>query len=151
MQISDDLMFRYFELLTDRSLAEIDAMRARIGGGEVHPMRAKAELARLIVTDFHSAAEAARAEEEFDRVVRRHEIPAEMETVELPRMRIDKMLAKTGLAASVSDAVRKIKAGAVEINGQRVHDLALPEAPAEMIVQVGKNWRRVVVQPDDGG
>ena len=111
----------------------------------------RSELARLIVTDFHSAADAARAEEEFNRVVRRHEIPVDIQTVSLPEgvrtaagIRIDKLLAKTGLAESVSDAVRKIKAGAVEINGQRVHDLILADAPAELIVHAGKNWRKVV-------
>lgn len=152
MQISDGLMFRYYELLTDRSLAEIDRMRARIAGGELHPMQAKAELARLIVTDFHSAADAACAEEEFNRVVRRREVPADIPTVALPEgaraaggIRIDKMLSKIGLADSVSDAVRKIKAGAVEINGERIHGLALSEPPAELIVQVGKNWRKVVL------
>ncbi len=154
MQISDSLMFRYYELLTDRSLAEIDRMRARIAAAELHPMQAKAELARLIVTDFHSAADGARAEEEFNRVVRRHEVPAEIQSVPLPDgighsggIRVDKMLARIGLAESVSDAVRKIKAGAVEIDGRRIHDLVLADAPAEpagMIVQVGKSWRRVV-------
>jgi tyrosyl-tRNA synthetase len=155
MQIADGLMFRYYELLTDRSLADIDRMRARIAGGELHPMQAKAELARLIVTDFHSASDAARAEEEFNRVVRRHEIPADIQTVPLPEgvrtaagIRIDKLLAKTGLAESVSDAVRKIKAGAVEIDGERVHGLvlsyALADAPGELIVHAGKNWRKVV-------
>jgi tyrosyl-tRNA synthetase len=146
MQISDDLMFRYYELLTDRSLAEIDRLRR-----EVHPMQAKSELARLIVTDFHSGASAARGQEEFDRVVRRHEAPADIQTVALPEglrnaggIRVDKMLAKIGLTESVSEAVRKIKAGAVEINGQRVHELVLAEAPAELVVQVGKNWRKVV-------
>ena len=154
MQIADSLMFRYYELLTDRSLAEIDRMRARIAAAELHPMQAKAELARLIVTDFHSAADGARAEEEFNRVVRRHEVPAEIQSVPLPDgighsggIRVDKMLARIGLAESVSDAVRKIKAGAVEIDGRRIHDLVLADAPAEpagMIVQVGKSWRRVV-------
>jgi tyrosyl-tRNA synthetase len=151
MQISDGLMFRYYELLTDRSLAEIDRMRSRIAGDELHPMQAKAELARLIVTDFHSAADAACAEEEFNRVVRRREVPADIQTVALPEelraaggIRIDKMLSKVGLADSVSDAVRKIKAGAVEINGERIHDLALSDPPAELLVQVGKNWRKVV-------
>ena len=57
-------------------------------------------------------------------------------------IRVDKLLAKVGLAESVSDAVRKIKAGAVEINGEKVKDLAMPPA-TEMIVQVGKNWRKV--------
>ncbi|MGD0360851.1 MAG: tyrosine--tRNA ligase [Bryobacteraceae bacterium] len=151
MQIGDSLMFRYYELLTDRSLAEIDRMRARIAAGELHPMQAKAELARLIVTDFHSAADATRAEEEFNRVVRRHEVPADIQSARLPEdvrtaagIRIDKLLAKIGLAESVSDAVRKIKAGAVEIDGQRVHDLLLATPPSEFVVQAGKHWRKVI-------
>jgi len=84
-------------------------------------------------------------------VVQRHEVPAGIPTVPLPDgvrnaggVRLDKMLAKTGLAESVSDAVRKIKAGAVEINGQRIHDLLLADAPAELIVRVGKSWRRIL-------
>jgi len=152
MQISDDLMFRYYELLTDRSLAEIDRMRATIADGSLHPMRAKANLARLIVTDFHSAADAARAEEEFNRVVRRHEVPADMQSANLPEdtrtangIRVDKLLARVGLTESVTDAVRKIKAGAVEINGQRVSDLVFRDPPAEFIVHAGKNWRRIVI------
>ncbi len=152
MQIADDLMFRYYELLTDRSLAQIDEMRARIARGDQHPMQAKAELARLIVTDFHSAGEAAQAEEAFNRVVRRHEAPADLQSVPVPEgvrtaagIRIDKLLAKIGLADSVTDAARKIKAGAVEINGQRVHDLVMADVPAEMIVHAGKNWRKVVL------
>jgi tyrosyl-tRNA synthetase len=158
MQIGDSLMFRYYELLTDRSVEEIDRMRERIAGGELHPMLAKAELARLIVTDFHSAADGARAEEVFNRVVRRHEVPADIQSVSLPDgvrlsggIRVDKMLARIGLAESVSDAVRKIKAGAVEIDGLRIHDLNLPYGAdaaagrAELVVQVGKNWRRVVM------
>jgi tyrosyl-tRNA synthetase len=151
MQIGDNLMFRYYELLTDRSLVEIDQMRARISAGGLHPMQAKAELARLIVTDFHSAADGSRAEEEFNRVVRRHEVPADIQNTAMPEgvrtaagIRADKLLAKIGLAESVSDAVRKIKAGAVEINGQRVHELVLADASAELIVHAGKNWRRVV-------
>jgi len=151
MQISDSLMFRYYELLTDRSLADIAHMRSRVVEGELHPMQAKAELARLIVTDFHSAVAAAGAEEEFNRVVRQKEVPADIQTLPLPEtvrvaggIRIDKLLARTGLAESVSEAVRKIKAGAVEINGQRVHDLTLADPPAELIVQAGKHWRKVL-------
>jgi len=151
MQIGDGLMFRYYELLTDHSMVRIDQMRARIAQEQLHPMQAKAELARLIVTDFHSAADAARAEEEFNRVVRRHEVPADLQTVPLPEgvrtaagIRIDKLLAKAGLAESVSDAVRKIKAGAVEIDGQRAHELVLADPPSEFIVHAGKNWRKVV-------
>ena len=153
MQIGDDLMFRYYELLTDHSLAEIGRMRSRISGGELHPMQAKADLARLIVTDFHSFTEAARAEEEFNRVVRRKEVPADLQTVDFPpavdladgKMRVDKLLAKIGLADSVGDAVRKIKAGAVEIDGQIIRELLIPKPVGPFIVRVGKNWRKVVL------
>jgi tyrosyl-tRNA synthetase len=150
MQISDALMYRYYELLTDRSLTEIANMRARIGAGELHPMDAKLDLARSIVTDFHSAADAEQAADDFTREVRRHEVPEDIQNAALPEgvrtasgIRVDKMIAKVGLAESVSDAVRKIKAGAVEVNGQKVTELVLAGADGEMIVQVGKNWRRV--------
>ena len=147
MQIGDELMFRYYELLTDKSMAEIAAIRA-----EMHPMEAKLALARLIVTDFHSAEEAARAAEVFNAVVRRKEVPADIPAVPLPEgvraangIRLDKLLAKIGLADSVSDAARKIKAGAVEINGEKVKDLALPSPAAELVIQAGKNWRKVTL------
>jgi len=150
MQVSDELMFRYYELLTDRSMAEIAGLRARIAAGELHPMEAKIALGKLIVTDFHSAGEADRAAEVFNAVVRRKEVPDDIQTVPLPEgvrvaagIRVDKLLARVGLAESVSDGVRKIKAGAVEIGGEKVRDLVLPDPPAEMVVQVGKNWRKV--------
>ena len=145
MQISDDLMWRYYVLLTDKSEAEIASLRA-----EYRPMEAKIALGRSIVADFHSAADAASAAEEFNRVVRRRELPADIPSVAMPEgieaaagVRVDKLLAKIGLAASVSYAVRKIKAGAVEINGERVSGLALASPPAEMLIQVGKQWRKV--------
>jgi tyrosyl-tRNA synthetase len=145
MQIGDDLMWRYYLLLTTRSGAEIAALRAAD-----RPMEAKIALGKLIVTDFHSAAEAERAAAEFDRVVRRKELPTEIQTAPMPEgvqavngLRIDKLLARIGLAESVSDAVRKIKAGSVEINGERIKDLALPNPAAELVIQVGKHWRKV--------
>ena len=83
-------------------------------------------------------------------MVRRGEIPADIETVALPEgvrtpagLRIDRLLPKIGLAESVSDATRKIKAKAVEINGELVHDLAWNGSAGEMIVRTGKQWRRV--------
>jgi tyrosyl-tRNA synthetase len=146
MQTSDDLMWRYYLLLTDVSQSEIDEMRRTM-----HPMDAKIALAKRIVADFHSAADAERAAEVFTKVVRHKEVPADMPVAKLPdgvmkdgALRVDKLLPKIGLADSVTDAVRKIKAGAVEINGERVKDLALSSPPVELIVQVGKNWRRVV-------
>ncbi len=145
MQVPDDLMWRYYLLLTDASEAEIAAMQAGM-----HPMDAKIALAKRIVTDFHSAADAEHAADVFTKVVRRKEVPEDMPAVSLPEgvtkdgaIRVDKLLAKVGLADSVTDAVRKIKAGAVEINGEKIKDLALASPPAEMVIQVGKNWRRV--------
>jgi tyrosyl-tRNA synthetase len=150
MQISDELMYRYYELLTDLSLAQIEEMRRRIAAGDLHPMEAKIALGKLIVTDFHSAEDAARAAEVFNAVVRRKEVPEDIPTVPLPEgvrvaggIRVDKLLARVGLTDSVTDGVRKIKAGAVEINGEKVRDLVLPDPPAELVIQVGKNWRRV--------
>ncbi len=152
MSISDDLMYRYYELLTDMSVQEIDALRDNVQRGIVHPMTAKMQLARSIVADFHSEADADRAAREFDRVVRRKEIPTEIDRVPLPEnarvadgIRVDKMLAKVGLADSVTDAVRKLKAGAVEINGTKHTEPILKGAAGELLVQVGRNWRRVTV------
>jgi tyrosyl-tRNA synthetase len=151
MQISDDLMWRYYLLLTDRSEAEINSMRARAAGGELNPMEAKIELGKLIVADFHSTEDASRAAEVFNSVVRRKEVPEDIPTAPVPEdvirdgaVRLDKLLARAGLAESVTDATRKIKAGAVEINGVRVQELAIPIPSSDLVIQVGKKWRRIV-------
>ncbi len=150
MSLSDELMFRYYELLTDIRAAAIEAMRERVARGELHPMEAKMALARSIVTDFHGTAAAARAEEEFNRVVRGGQIPSEVETVALPegvrdhgRILLHKLLPKIGLADSVSDATRKIKAGAVEVDGCKCLELAVPDAPGVLTIQAGRKWKRV--------
>jgi tyrosyl-tRNA synthetase len=145
MQVSDDLMWRYYLLLTDRSETEIAEMRK-----SMHPMEAKIALGKQIVSDFHSAADAERGAETFNHVVRQRQVPDDIRTVRRPEdvtkdgaVRVDKLLAKVGLAESVSDAVRKIKAGAVEINGQRIKDLTLTNPPSELLIQVGKNWLKI--------
>src|SRR5215467_5000120 len=114
MQISDELMWRYYELLTDKSLAEIASIRQT-----THPMDAKIALGKMIVTDFHSAEDAERASEVFHRVVRQKEVPQDIPVAKIPpdayastRIRVPKLLAGIGLADSVSDAPRKINAGA---------------------------------------
>jgi tyrosyl-tRNA synthetase len=146
MQVSDDLMWRYYELLTDKSVAEINAMKTGM-----HPMEAKTALGKAIVADFHSAEAAEHAVEVFNAVVRRKEQPDDIPEVKMPEgakveggVRVDKLLALIGLCPSVSEAVRKIKANAVEINGEKVKDLLLKTPPSELIIQVGKNWRKVV-------
>jgi tyrosyl-tRNA synthetase len=147
MQISDELMFSYYELLTDLSLQEIERLKS------LHPMQVKIDLARRIVRDFHSEAEVRDAEEEFTRVVRQHEVPKDIDTVPLPEdlridsaIPIDKLLARIGLADSVSDAARKRKAGAVVIDGLKHIDPKYPLIAGSVhTIQVGKKWRRVAV------
>lgn len=139
MSIGDDLMFRYFELLTDRSMAEIQQLR------QAHPKETKMELAKLIISDFHSRADAERAAMEWVRVVAGGEVPADIETVTItePSLRIDKVLAKAGIAASTSDANRLVKAGSVEVNGQRVTEFISLSFPGEYVVRAGKKWKKV--------
>jgi tyrosyl-tRNA synthetase len=141
MQISDRLMWRYYELLTDISLQGIAELKA-----EDKPMQQKKRLAWTIVRDFHSAGDAGGAQAAFESVVQHKQTPTEIETVEVSETsRIDKLLAKVGLAESVSDAVRKLKAGAVEVNGAKVPDQFFTPGPGELLIKVGKNWRRVRV------
>jgi tyrosyl-tRNA synthetase len=150
MSISDVLMFRYYELLTDLSLPAIAALREEIAAGRLHPMQAKSDLALSIVTDFHGAEAARAGRDEFDKVVRRHDAPSEIETVDLPEgvrtgdgIRLDKLLAKTGLYPSVTEAARKIKAGAVEVDGERRSDLVLNNTASMLTIQAGRKWKRV--------
>ena len=142
MSISDAMMPRYFELLTDLSVAETQRLLK-----ELHPREAKLKLGRMIVTDFHSASDADQAAEEWLRVVSRGEVPEDLETVRLEDSirRIDKVIAKAGLAPSVSEAARKLKAGAVEVDGERVTDLVNLAAPGEYVIRLGKLWRKVVL------
>src|ERR1700686_4266553 len=117
MSISDEMMWRYYELLTDVQMAEIDRMKR-----EAHPMQAKKDLAARIMKDFHSAEAATKAAEDWAKQFQKDEVPENIEevTVELSetRVRIDKLLARVGLAESVSDAARKLKQGSVKVNGE---------------------------------
>jgi tyrosyl-tRNA synthetase len=139
MSISDTMMFRYYELLTDKSIAEIQALKSE------HPKKAKMDLARLIIADFHSREAGERAAAEWSRVVGAGEVPSDIETFTVPAepIRADKLLARCGLSESVSDAGRKIKAGALEIDGARVSDLAMIQFPGQYILRLGKKWKRV--------
>jgi len=141
MSISDELMWKYWELLTDLSLTEIAALKPR------EPMGVKMDLAARIVTDFHSAAEARQAAEDFNREVRQGAMPADIETAPNPAVtpqgtNVPKMLVGTGLAASRTEAERLLKQGAVEINGERWIEIVHPGK--EFTVRAGRKWKRVV-------
>jgi tyrosyl-tRNA synthetase len=161
MQISDELMWEYWELLTDRSAGEIEAMKRRATAGELHPMQAKMELGRTIVTDYHSAEEAKRAEEEFTRVVRKGEMPADVVSISIPTdvvatktqrtggiallVRVDRLLARIGLADSASEAARKRSEGAVSINEVKVKEPTYSLETGNHVIRVGKKWASVTV------
>jgi tyrosyl-tRNA synthetase len=143
MSISDDLMWRYYELLTDVSAGDIEQMRSRASNGEVNPRDLKVELAKRIITDFHSKPDADAAEEEFNRVFRRKEVPDEIETAEMPSgsLPLARFLAQKGLAASVSEARRLIEQGGVRVSGVRQTDpgvVVKVETGVDFILQVGK-------------
>jgi tyrosyl-tRNA synthetase len=140
MGISDELMWRYYELLTDKTMGDIAGLR-----NSNEPMAAKQSLARQVVADFHSAGDAREAQEAFDREVREGQAPADMETVALPNgtgNNLAKILVATGLADSRTDAERKIKAGAVEIDGARCTNLTVALSQ-DAVLRVGKKWKRV--------
>ena len=124
MSISDELMWRYYPLLTDLSTEDVLQLRAGVSSGAVHPKDAKVGLARRIVTDFHGETEAARAVEEFDRRFSKKELPEDLRVVELTNeewnVTIERLLVRCGLAASSSDARRKIEQGGVRINGEKI-------------------------------
>ncbi|MGI8958923.1 MAG: tyrosine--tRNA ligase [Bryobacteraceae bacterium] len=154
MKISDNLMYRYYELLTDLQMNDIIALRDEVALGRKDAMEVKMALGRRIVSDFHSAAEADAAYKAFDHEVRQGLEPTDTEIVALPAMassdkgiRVDKLLALIGLTASVTDATRKIKAGAVEINGAIQKDLLLSNVSNDLIIRVGKQWKRVRTGP----
>jgi tyrosyl-tRNA synthetase len=167
MSVSDEMMWRYYELLTDVSLAEINRMKR-----ETHPMLAKKELARRIVADFHEVGVAARADEDWAKQFQRDEVPENVERTllnvssvtldaeeaggfarvdEAPDpppgkrevfIRLDKMLREVGLVASGTDATRKIKEKAVSINDRVMQGFVFSKfIPDEITVRVGKKIR----------
>jgi len=146
MGISDQLMWRYWELLTDLSLTEIAALKQR------EPMAVKMELAGRIVADFHSQSDAAQAQEDFNREVRQGAEPGDIETVdygEASDIRVPQMLQALGLAPTRTEAERLIKSGAVEIDGVR-SSIVFQAEPGIHTVRAGKKWKRITVKKRDG-
>ncbi len=147
MSISDELMWTYYTLLTDRSQRDIDAVRAEVEGGKRHPKAVKVELAASIVSDFHGADAARAAADSFDRVFSRGELPADLaEVVVEAGVPIEKVLVAAGLASSGTDAYRKVHQGAVRVNGERytvVRSVVGVSSP--YVVQVGRRGARIVV------
>jgi len=157
MSISDEMMWRYYELLTDVQVADIDKMKT-----EEHPMQAKKELARRIVADFHSAHDAAKAAEDWAKQFQKDQVPADVEEVSVglaqiggsvdsssrAGVRVDRLLVKCGLAASVTDAARKLKQGSVRIDNEVMSEprmVLTGPPPVRLTLRVGKQLRIALI------
>lgn len=158
MSISDEMMWRYYELLTDVQVAEIEKMKR-----EAHPMQAKKDLARRIVTDFHSAEAAAKAGEDWAKQFQKDEVPEDVKEIQIrvdeiggsvdeqghALVRLDRLFLKCGLAESTTDAARKVKQGAVRVEGevQKEPRIVLDgPPPVRLTLRVGKKLSIAVIR-----
>jgi tyrosyl-tRNA synthetase len=151
MSISDQLMLRYFELLSDKSIAQIEQLKVQLADGSVHPMAAKKALGRELVDRFHGAGQGQQAEENFVKRFKENEIPDEMPqvsyaTVDCP-VSLAKALTEAGLTKSNGEARRAIDQGGVKLNNEKVGNANLELTTAgEYIVQIGKRrFARIVI------
>jgi len=139
LSISDTLMWRYYELLSDRSLTEIEELRRGVESGEIHPKKVKEMLALEITARFHGSAAAEAAKAEFDKVFAARQLPSDMPQFELDEgIWICKALVDAGLEPSTSQARRDIKQNAVSIDRKKISDEKLNLDAGEYILQVGK-------------
>ena len=143
MSISDSLMFRYYELLSDLSAAEIKALESGIDDGTLHPKEVKIKLAKELTARFHGLNAAEKAEEVFEQVFKHHGLPENIPELHLKKsdgeVWLPKLLVEAGLTVSTSEARRMIKQKAVSLDGEKVHDMEYMVQPsAEIMVKVGK-------------
>jgi tyrosyl-tRNA synthetase len=163
MSISDELMWRYYELVTDVSMADIERMKAEVASGSAHPMKLKQELGKRIVADFHSPEAAEQAAQDWSRMFQKDEAPEDLplisvrfEEVAAPnasttdgnvQIKLDKLLARTGLATSVTDGLRKLKQNAVKVDGEPKSDVVVAvKLGSEFTLRAGKRMARVSVE-----
>ncbi len=163
MSISDELMWRYYELLTDVSIADIERMKNEVASGEAHPMKLKQELGRRIVADFHSRDAAEQAARDWSRMFQKDEVPEDLpvmpvrfEEIAAPnasttdgrvQVKLDKLLARTGLATSVTDGLRKVKQNAVKVDGELKTELVITvKLGGEFTLRAGKRMVKVSVR-----
>lgn len=142
MSISDDLMWRYFELLSFRSMEEIESFRKQVGNGE-NPRNLKVLLAKEIITRFHSDSAAEAAEADFIQRFRNKDIPDDIPEVvvkvDASGLPVANVLKEAGLVSSTSDAHRMVKQGAVKFDGERIADSKqLLTTGFSAVMQVGK-------------
>jgi tyrosyl-tRNA synthetase len=156
MSISDELMWKYFLLLTDLRGSEVEAMRADVAAGRLHPMETKKKLALTIVAGFHGEAAACNAGENWARMFQQKGESEDLEEVAVAftevtgpkgELSYSKLLVAVGLAASRSEANRKMDESAVRVDGELVGRLRVyfPKLPSRIVVRLGKRAKVAVV------
>jgi tyrosyl-tRNA synthetase len=139
LSISDDLMWRYYELLSSLSLEEIATCKEDVKSGKLHPKLAKENLAIELVTRYHNEEQAKNAKNEFDNVHKKNELPSDIKEFDLEGpIWIAKALVECKISPSTSQSRRDIKQGAVKLNQEKVSDEQLQLDKGEYILQVGK-------------
>jgi tyrosyl-tRNA synthetase len=157
MSISDELMWKYWVLLTDLKQSEVDALHAEVSAGKLHPMEAKKRLARTITGGFHGEAAAVSADENWAKMFQQKETVEDLEEVAVAFagvtdsqgfLQIPKLLVQMGLSASGTEANRKIAEKAVKVNGDVYGKLRikLPDLPARVVVRLGKRAKVAVIE-----
>ena len=143
MSISDELMMRYYELLSDLNVVELEKLQAEVKDGTLHPMAAKKQLAREMVGRYHGGDAAVLADENFIRRFKNHENPEDMSefvrAAEGDKVMLCKVLTEAGLTKSNSEGRRSIQGGGVKVNGEKISDENQEiDCAGEYIIQVGK-------------
>jgi tyrosyl-tRNA synthetase len=151
MSIADAVMWRYYELLSRKSTSEIVAMKAKCAAGELNPRDAKIELAMEIVSRFHSKEAAERARDEWLAQFSRREVPDDLPTVEIDlaedTLWLPKALVQANLVKSTTEGRRRIEAGAVKVDGEKVSNVDQKLGPGTYVVKAGKReWARLVLR-----
>ncbi len=138
MSISDDLMWRYYELCTSVSMDTVEKMKLMVADGELHPKKAKEGLAMRVIDDFYDEEAAKAAREEFERVFQQHGLPDDIAehsyAAEGGKVFLPKLLTAIGMAATKSEANRLLRQGAVSIDGEKI-----AQGTVEIAVQVGES------------
>jgi tyrosyl-tRNA synthetase len=150
MSISDELMLKYYELLSDITIEQLNSLKEGISSGTVHPREAKVNFAKEMITRFHNSAAADAAHESFDKMFRDKEVPEDIEIVKITRGSVEKwlpkLLATIGMVASTSEGKRMIQQGGVQINGVKViSDEMSFDGQSELVIKVGKRKYKKVV------
>jgi tyrosyl-tRNA synthetase len=161
MSINDELMWKYWVLLTDLKQSEVDALQAEVAVGKLHPMEAKKRLARTITAGFHGEAAAESADENWARMFQQKETAEDLEEVTIAyadlvgpsglpgelQIRLPKLLVQLGLAASGAEASRKIAEKAVKFDGETAGNALIPLSglPARLVVRLGKRAKVALI------